>query len=317
MKISIIIPVFNGEKYIKRCIDSIERESQYEKYLDVIIVDDGSTDTTYAILDNLVQKYSNIRVVHKKNGGVSSARNFGLSIAQGDFILFVDADDQLNKTALSSIIEEVRENKADYYMFPIEKEIKTGVIQRQEYSVIEKTVPVCEAYEYFYVDGNNGPWSKLFKAEIIRKNHLYFHEDLKIHEDVIFCMEYLEHCKNVRYCKDVIYTYAFNEFGAVRKHKIEYLNNYSTVYYLWLAYLKRHNLNKYIEELNCTFLHKMLTTAAKLSKHGVSLNQINQELDDNRLFNEIEKMRFNRIKWKVEKQLLVKKKYYIVAFKVK
>lgn len=317
MGVSIIIPVFNGEKCIKKCIDSIEQEKQYEKNIDVIVVNDGSTDNTFAVLEKLAQQYNNVHVFHKENGGVSSARNFGLTIAQKDFVLFVDADDTLEKAALSSIMKEVQKNEADYYVFPIEKEVKKGVIQKQNYSVTEMTVPVDEAYEYFYMDGNNGPWSKLFKVEIIRKNGLHFHEELKIHEDVIFCMEYLEHCKNVRYCEDVIYTYSFSEMGAARRHKIEYLNNYSTVYYLWLAYLKRHGLDKYIGELNCTFLHKMLTTSAKLVKYGVTVNEINQELNDNRLFHEIKKIHFNGLKWKIEQELLIHKKYYLISFKVK
>lgn len=317
MKISIIIPVYNGEKYIERCVNSIEYEKQYKKYIDIIIVDDGSLDNTYAVSKKLAEQFSNVYVFHKENGGVSSARNFGLTIAKGDFVLFVDADDMLDKVALSSIMKEVRKHEADYYMFPIEKEVQKGIFQKQNYSVIGMTVPVDEAYEYFYIDGSNGPWSKLFKLEIVRENGLHFHEELKIHEDVIFCMEYLEHCKKVRYCEAVIYKYSFNAMGAARKHKIEYLANYSTVYCLWLSYLERHGLDKYIEELNCLFLHKMLTTSAKLAKHGMEVNEINHELNNNRLFHEIKRMHFKGGRWKIEKALLVHKKYYFISFKVK
>ena len=169
MNISIIIPVFNGAKYIERCINSIEQERQYSKNIDVIIVDDGSTDNTYAVLENLAKKYDNIQVFHKENGGVSSARNYGLDAAQGDFVLFVDVDDILKKTAISSIMKELQENEADYYIFPVEKELTKGIVQKQNYSITGKTVSIEEAYEYFYVDGNNGPWSKLFKLEIVKK----------------------------------------------------------------------------------------------------------------------------------------------------
>ena len=105
--------------------------------------------------------------------------------------------------------------------------------------------------------------------------------------------------------------------GAVRKHKIEYLNNYSTVYYLWLTFLKRHDLHRHIEDLNCTFLHKMLVTSAKLAKHGIPISEIDQKLDSNRLFYEIKRTNYTGIKWKIEKQLLVHKKYYLISFKVK
>lgn len=317
MNISIIIPVFNGEKYIERCVDSIEQEKKYNKNIDIIIVDDGSADNTYTISEGLTKKYNNVHVFHKKNGGVSSARNYGLTVAQGDFVLFVDADDMLNKTAIPLMIKEIQNNEADYYVFPIEKEVKKGCIQKQNYSAIGKTVSAETAYEYFYVDGNNGPWSKLFKLEILREHGIHFHEELMIHEDVVFCMEYLEHCRNVRYCEEVIYTYSYNETGAARRHKIEYLSNYSTVYYLWKEYLQRHGLEKYIGELNCSFLHKMITTSAKLVKHGTSVSDIDRKLDDNCLFHEINRMHFNGVRWKIEKELLIHKKYYLISFKVK
>ena len=317
MKISIIIPVFNGEKYIERCVNSIEQGKKYNKNIDVIIVDDGSTDSTYTISENLTKRYDNIRVFHKKNGGVSSARNFGLTVAQGDFALFVDADDTLNKMAFPIIIKEIQNHEADYYMFPLEKEVKKGIIQKQNYSVIGKTVSVDEAYEYFYIDGNNGPWSKLFKLEILKKHGIHFHKELKIHEDVVFCMEYLEHCRNIRYCEEVIYTYSYNETGALRRHKIEYLDNYSTVYYFWREYFWRHGLERYIEGLNCSFLHKMLTTSAKLVKHGTSVSEINHKLDDNQLFREIKRMNFKGIRWNTEKELLIHKMYYLISMKVK
>ena len=317
LKLSIIIPVFNGEDCIERCVNSIEQNENYKRNLDVIIVDDGSTDRTYNIVERMARKYDNIRGFQKKNGGVSSARNFGLTVADGDYVLFIDADDTLSNSGLSLVMSEMQENIADYYMFPIEKEVKKGVFIRKDYSLSEVTIPVEDAYEYFYTDGNNGPWSKLFKMDIIRTNNLRFHENLKIHEDVIFCMEYLEHCKDVRYCKDVIYTYTLNELGAVQKHKVEYLDNYSTVYYLWISYLKRHSLEKYLDNLNQNFLHKMLTTSAKLAKHGMSINEIDQKLDSNRLFYEIKRTNYTGIKWKIEKQLLVHKKYYLISFKVK
>lgn len=317
MKVSIIIPAFNSENYIENCIKSIEQAEKYIINIEIIIVDDGSTDKTFVLVEKLKKKYGNIRVFHKENGGVSSARNFGLMVAQGDFVLFVDADDILDKNALASVFNEIENNKADYYMFPINKEIKKGVIQKQNYSVTGMTITREAAYKYFYVDGNNGPWSKLFNIDIIRDNRLYFHEDLRIHEDVIFCMEYLEHCNNVRYCEDTIYTYTFNVLGAVRKHKIEYLDNYATVYNIWLLYLKKHNLDRYIDDLNHTYLHKMLTTSAKLVKHGTSVSEINQKLDNNQLFREIKQMKFKGIRWNMEKALLIHKMYYLISMKVK
>lgn len=313
MNISIIIPVFNGEKYIERCIASIEQEKKYSKNIDVIVVDDGSTDNTYTISESLTRKYDNVRVFHKENGGVSSARNYGLTVAHGDFILFVDADDTLEENAILSIVNEMDKYDADYYLFSFNKETKRNFIMQQHYRDEGKTVDVEIAYENFFFDGNNGPWSKLFKLSIIRQNELFFDETLKIHEDVVFCMRYLECCRSVRYSDKSIYTYKYNESGAVRNHKLEYISNYSEVYYIWKNYLKSHGLDNYLVTLNESFVDKMFIECVKLSKQGKSSQVINMALD-NRFFNELNEIKVKKIRYKIEKQILIKKLYWLFTF---
>lgn len=110
MKIS-IIPVYNVEKYIEQCVESILGQD-YDKR-EIVLVDDGSTDTSGSICDVYAAKYENVIVIHKENGGLSDARNVGLAKATGDYILFVDADDFIEKNSLSSIVEIVNANSVD------------------------------------------------------------------------------------------------------------------------------------------------------------------------------------------------------------
>lgn len=313
-QISVIIPVYNARDYLHKCVVSVTN-SKYRN-LQIVLVDDGSKDGSSEICDELKKTDNRIIVIHKENEGVSIARNLGIKVATGNYILFCDADDYLLPDAIDNIIIEVKKEKADYYVFPLIKETKNGE-QEQHYKLENQCVSSREACEVFYQDGNNGPWSKLFNRHILMENDIAFDTKLKIHEDVMFCMQYLEHCSTVKYCETPIYFYSYNLTGAIGKHKIEYLDNYSTVYYLWLSYLKRHRLDRYIGELNCTFLHKMLTTSAKLIKHGMSSDKINKVLNDNQLFNEIKKMHFTGLKWKIEKELLIRKRYALVSFVVK
>lgn len=237
----------------------------------------------------------------------------GLKEASYDFILFVDADDTLEENAILSIVNEMDKYDADYYLFSFNKETKRNFIMQQHYRDEGKTVDVEIAYENFFFDGNNGPWSKLFKLSIIRQNELFFDETLKIHEDVVFCMRYLECCRSVRYSDKSIYTYKYNESGAVRNHKLEYISNYSEVYYIWKNYLKSHGLDNYLVTLNESFVDKMFIECVKLSKQGKSSQVINMALD-NRFFNELNEIKVKKIRYKIEKQILIKKLYWLFTF---
>ena len=114
-KYSFIIPVYNGKKYLKECIDSILK-SDYKDF-EIIAVDDGSKDGSGDMLDGYSGEYANVKVFHKENGGVSSARNFGMEKAEGEYLIFVDCDDTLCENALNKIDEKLKNSDADFVVF--------------------------------------------------------------------------------------------------------------------------------------------------------------------------------------------------------
>ena len=122
--VSIIVPVFNVEKYLQDCVDSL-KEQTYEN-IEMIFVDDGSTDGSAEICDRLAS--SNILVVHKKNGGVSSARNCGLKIAKGKYILFVDADDKIRPDMVFRLVNAIEKSDADIATCRFEKKYKNKMV---------------------------------------------------------------------------------------------------------------------------------------------------------------------------------------------
>ena len=111
--ISVIIPVYKVEKYLKRCIDSVINQTY--KNLEIILVDDGSPDNCPKICDDYSKKDKRIKVIHKKNGGVSAARNKGLKLSNGDYIVFVDSDDWLEYNFVEEMLTNLRKNKVDYF----------------------------------------------------------------------------------------------------------------------------------------------------------------------------------------------------------
>ena len=126
--ISIIVPVYKVEKYLRRCIDSIL--AQTYQNIEVLLVDDGSPDNSGAICDEYADKDSHVRVFHKPNGGVSSARNLGLMEAKGQYIGFVDADDYIDKTMYEVLLDNLLQEQADISICSYNQEDKNGVFHK-------------------------------------------------------------------------------------------------------------------------------------------------------------------------------------------
>ena len=122
--ISVIIPVYNAERWLLRCIDSVL--SQSYKNIEVLLIDDGSTDMSPAICDSYASKDPRVKVFHKPNGGVASARQVGIDNLQGDYVIHADADDWMNKDMLQTLMEEAQKNNADVTMCDFTKVIGGG-----------------------------------------------------------------------------------------------------------------------------------------------------------------------------------------------
>ena len=117
MKLSIIVPVYNVEPYLRKCVDSLLAQDLPESAYEIILVDDGSTDASGVIADEYAERYANVRVIHQQNGGLSAARNTGIEAAQGNYIQFVDSDDYLEPNVLSGLVAKMEQDKLDVLRF--------------------------------------------------------------------------------------------------------------------------------------------------------------------------------------------------------
>lgn len=187
--VSIITPVHNVEAYLSECLDSIVKQdfTDYE----VIIVDDGSTDNSPSICDEYAERYPQLRVFHKENGGVSSARNIGLDVAKGEWIWFVDADDWVERNSLQILHEAVSSHETDIIYFGWDmirdNEIWHASVQNRlhmEKSHFLRTV-ICDTHQ-----------SILYKREVIETNNIRFSHGMKMGEDLEFQYKFLLHCNS-------------------------------------------------------------------------------------------------------------------------
>ena len=209
--ISVIIPVYNVEKYIRRCVESVL--SQTFKDFELLLVDDGSPDHSGEICDEYAQKDPRVHVFHKSNGGASTARNCGLDHSQGDYISFVDADDYVEPTYLGDMLGAMTRCGADmvccgaWFLERTDGRCHSLRItdRTKEYTRNEALMEIYSMDSY-----GTWLWNKLFKATIIRDNGISFHCELRHAEDSVFVNDCLMHCSKVVYISEKLYHYADN-----------------------------------------------------------------------------------------------------------
>ena len=208
-KISIIIPVYNVEKYLKQCIESVMNQTY--KQLEIILVDDGSKDMSGSICDEYVKKDDRIKVIHKENGGLSSARNAGIQAATGKYIMFLDSDDFLEEYACEILYNEIESRNLDYVMGNYIYTTSEG--KKWEYPMF----PVKDSFEVSLQDYkksffvmNSVVVNKIFKREFIQKNNFKFVEGA-IAEDAIFCSSCYTKSPKSYFLNKIMYNYRQND----------------------------------------------------------------------------------------------------------
>ena len=178
-KVSVIIPVYRAEKFIHECIDSVLNQSFSD--IELILIDDGSPDNSGAICDEYALKDNRIKVFHQQNGGVCAARNKGLDMATGDYILFLDSDDYMPKDALETLYNDATQNDADIAIGRMFCNTESAEFDNnlQVWTGTEALIKASEDHPALY-----GCWSKLFKRELVED--VRFVEGRKVHEDGYF-----------------------------------------------------------------------------------------------------------------------------------
>lgn len=188
-KVSIIVPVYNTKDYLHRCVDSILAQTFTD--FELLLIDDGSTDSSGIICDNYSQIDSRVRVFHKKNGGVSSARNIGLDNANGEWITFVDSDDWVAAAYIEKLYEKT--DHVDLLMSYAKCYNQQGEIKQKKY--LERYIN-SEDIGILFLEHDLGwqtsPWAKFFKKDII--DELRFVEGMHIGEDMVFLYTYIMRC---------------------------------------------------------------------------------------------------------------------------
>lgn len=210
--ISIIIPVYNAEGHIGRCIDSIL--AQTHKNLEIVLIDDGSSDNSLKICKEYAEKDSRIVVLHKENGGVSSARNLGLESCNGEYIGFIDSDDYIENTMYEELLYAALKNDTVISMCAYNL-IKGETKDIKGFCSDADTITNTQLMKDIYTYKNMGVlWNKLFKRTVFFSNDnspVRFNEELHFCEDVLMLTEITKNSSYIAVCSKALYNYIINE----------------------------------------------------------------------------------------------------------
>lgn len=266
-KVSVIVPVYNVEKYLDKCLESIMNQT-YQNF-EIIIVNDGSTDNSLQICRQWEERSPQIKLINKENEGLGFARNTGLQHATGDYILFVDSDDFISSNMIEKLYETLNSTESDTVYCGLnryfdDKHIvayppKCGKVIYSDYDVIDKVLlemigTLPSENEDMNLDVS--VWHSLYSMDIIRKNNILFPSERKfMSEDIAFHIDYLRYAKKVSFITDCLYFYRLNDNSLSKKYDKTRFNRSKEMYFQILKKLNEFiNQDKYLLRAERRFL---------------------------------------------------------------
>lgn len=246
--VSVIIPVYNAENYLERCLHSVLKQTRDD--YEVILVDDGSKDKSSDICDSFAEKYDKVSVVHQKNAGVGAARNVGISVSKGEWIMFCDADDIVEENwieVLSSYAMRYPEWLVNCEYLNVN--LLTGYTQKAAIPGNNGKEPCFfnkDDYFLFFKYGYSPyVWCRCFCADIIRKFKIEFSVDIKA-EDVLFILDYLKYTKGFCYIPSMCYKWVNNDNDSEsRRYDPEYYKLISRLYFCRKPFISEKYMQDY------------------------------------------------------------------------
>lgn len=214
-KVSVIVPIYNVEKYIGKCVDSI-RNQDYPN-IEIILVDDGSPDKSPQIIDEMASNDDRVKVIHEKNGGVSSARNRGIAAATGEYIMFVDGDDWVDDDYVSYFVDLIEKHGCDIGMDKNNYMVEKTMSADKSYRVSAE-----KAIEWIYLGTLFvAVWNKIYKTSLLRESGVLFNEEIWYGEGMLFNIECLQCVEEVAIGEKAVYHQTYNPDSAMRSFNLE------------------------------------------------------------------------------------------------
>ena len=314
-KISIIIPVYNTEKYLKQCLDSII--NQTFKDFECICINDGSTDNSLTILHEYSKKDNRIKIINQKNSGSSVSRNNGIKQALGQYVSFIDADDWITNNYLEILYNKIIETDADIvrasFKFYYQKDDICESAKIREIHKIKNNTDIERLYKGY---AGAFVWAKLYKKSLIKDNNIYFYE-VKTAEDCPFSALVYLYAKKICFINDEIYFYRKQIEGVTANYQGQIIDAFDNFIELSKDLINRNFVTKEILNfLTDTFFYKV----SKLSNDNISFDNkksfLKKSIEHFNYLQTISKKCGFFDKFKIKLSLILLNKFNIKAFKL-
>lgn len=264
--VSVIVPVYNGEKYLRECIDSICNQSYTD--LEIIIINDGSNDNTSKIAKQIESKDNRVIYVEHENKGVSYSRNKGLDLATGEYIVFVDCDDTIEKGYIELLFNQISKNNLDIVSCGYTDISIYGTIKLNDFYIGNSMLNKDEFINNIFKGVGGTLWGKIFKTEIINKNKIRLNNNIFMCEDMLFVLKYAMKCNSFGAIEQSLYNYnRKNENSISSKINFEYFDNLIKVMKSIEVILNENKYDKnFIDSILCERI-RSLTISFSIMQH--------------------------------------------------
>lgn len=334
VKVSIIVPVYNVEKYLKRCLNSLIKQTLQE--IEIIIVNDGSTDNSLAICKEFENIDKRIKVYSKNNEGLGLTRNYGISKCNGKYIAFVDSDDFVSLDFYEKMYTNIEENNTDAVFAEFRNHRNDGTDSVGEKNSFKEDIVSTKEYLYNILHVKNeslygkdylnmSVWRSLYKREIIEKYNIKFESERKfISEDILFNIDFCEVSNKISFQKDTYYYYCYNSDSLTKKYKKNRFEMDLILYEEIIRRMKKYN--DYNSKIKCGIDNFFLGYLRAVIKDEVfcqektkpeKINRIKEILNNNSVRKILKNREYDTFTRKIYDDLMYFKQIYIIYYLVK
>lgn len=311
MDISVIVPIYNVEKYLSECLNSILFQEFTGTY-EIICINDGSTDNSFKILKSFEKENNKIKIINCKNNGLSAARNIGILNSVGEYLLFLDSDDYLKcKEAFEIMYLEIKKNDLDFISFNFEYDFENkskNYIMKRNKVIKNKIMNGRKLYELEIMTKSFTPivWNKLYKREVLMSNNLLFYEGI-IHEDSEFTPKIYFLSKKVKFLDIPLIMYRQREGSITNNKNIKKINDYFIIANNLILFNQNYNSKELDHYINYIYLQVILKLRYTLNKK-IYIERLRKEKVGNKL------IRSSLLKYKLFGILCIITNYKILNF---
>lgn len=289
LKLSIIIPVYRVEKYLRRCVDTLL--AQITSNVEIILIDDGSDDSCPQICDEYSKKHSNIKTIHKENGGLASAVTFGVENSVGEYIGFCDSDDWVSNDYITKILEVINTNNVDVICFDFKRiqewDKKTSISHCSLLSEGMSIGAMCERAKVAYMrPGGISPnrWTKVVRRELAIKTLKYYDNRVSIGEDIMFTAPIVNKMNSMYYINEPLINYNINRQSMTQNFNYRYISDFNLLYLsLDKALINNYNMLNYINYINMRTMVNAIGKSSMKRKNKYLKSILNDSNYSNRL----------------------------------